>query len=30
MEAKNVNLKKVLAERALEIDTMHEVVRRKW
>ncbi len=30
LEAENAKLKKLLAERDLEIDTMREVVRRKW
>jgi putative transposase len=30
LEAENAKLKKLLAERDLEIDAMKEVVRRKW
>ena len=30
MKAENAKLKKLLAERDLEIDAMREVVRRKW
>ena len=30
LEAENAKLKKLLAERDLEIDAMREVVRRKW
>ncbi len=30
LEAENAKLKKLLAERDLEIDTMREVNRRKW
>jgi putative transposase len=30
LEAENVKLKRLLAERDLEIDAMKEVVRRKW
>jgi putative transposase len=30
LEAENAKLKKLLAERDLEIDSMREVVRRKW
>lgn len=30
LEAENSKLKKLLAERDLEIDAMREVVRRKW
>ena len=30
LEVENAKLKKLLAERDLEIDSMREVVRRKW
>lgn len=30
LEAENAKLKKLLAERDLEIDSMREVFRRKW